>query len=152
MANDPQFMNIPADDPEYRQTILDAQESLPLFRALLRLPGEGNALVCIKTRLTVGEASAFVWLMVIKPTVDGFVASVFEIPPEFVGVKVGDKIEVASGDVTDWMYNMGGLLHGGYSLRYQRTHLAPDQQAWFDEHIGVKQYAQLPGESGDLSE
>lgn len=140
MADAPQFMAIPEADPEYQQTILDAQETLPLFRALLRLPGEANALVCVKTRLTSGEASALVWLMLIKPTTDGFVSSVFEIPPDFEGIDVGDKIEVASKDVADWMYNMDGLLHGGYSLRYQRALLPPEKQEWFDEHIGVTQY------------
>jgi len=140
MADEPQFMRIPEADPEYQRTILDAQETLPLFRALLRLPGEANALVCVKTRLTAGEASALVWLMVIKPTPSGFVTSVFEIPPEFEGIKVGDRIEVASEDVADWMYNMDGLLHGGYSLRHQRAHLPPEKREWFDEHIGAAQY------------
>ena len=140
MADEPQFMAIPETDPEYQRTILDAQETLPQFRALLRLPGEANALVCVKTRLTAGEASALVWLMVIKPTAGGFATSVFEIPREFEGIEIGDRIEVASEDVTDWMYNMDGLLHGGYSLRYQRAHLPPEKWGWFDEHIGVTQY------------
>lgn len=35
---------------------------------------------------------------------------------------------------------MDGLLHGGYSLRFQRSLLALDQHPWFDERIGVRQY------------
>ena len=128
------------DDPAYRQTIVDAQETLPEFRALLRLPGEANALVCIKTMLTVGEAAANVWLLIIKPTKGGFFASVFEIPGDFPDVEVNDRFEVADDDVLDWMYNMDGLLHGGYSLRFQRSLLPPDQHPWFDERIGVREY------------
>ena len=128
------------DDSAYQRTIIDAQETLPEFRALLRLPGEANALVCIKTRLTDGDASANVWLLLIKPTKGGFFASVFEIPPEFKNIEINDRYEVADDDVVDWMYNMGGILHGGYSLRFQRSLLPPAQHAWFDERIGVTQY------------
>ena len=141
MADEPRFQAIPEDDPESRRSVVDAQETLPEFRALLRLPGEANALVAIKTRVTAGPASAFLWLMVIKPTREGFVGSVIEVPPEFAGVAVGDQREVPSAEVVDWMYNMDGILHGGFSLRLQRSRLDPDQQAWYDERIGVTQYA-----------
>ena len=125
---------------EDRATVEDAQETLPAFRALLRLPGEANALVCVKTRLTVGARSALIWLLVIQATREGFATSVFEVAPELDGVQIGDRFDVASENVIDWMYNMGGILHGGYSLRAQRARLAPDEQAWFDERIGVTQY------------
>lgn len=127
----------PADD----RTIEDARETLPQFRALLRLPGEANALVAIKTRLVVGGSAAVVWLMVIKQTRAGFVASAIEIPPELGVVAVGDRFDVVAADVLDWMYNMDGILYGGYSLREQRATLPPDQQPAFDERIGVTEYA-----------
>ena len=124
-----------------RATVRDAQETLPEFRALLRLPGEANALVAVKARLTAGATSAEVWLMVIQQNRAGFATSLIEAPPELAGAQVGDRHEVASADVLDWMYNMGGILHGGFSLRHQRAQLDPAEQAWFDERIGVTQYA-----------
>ena len=135
-----QFAGLFADDPDLQQTIQDAQETLPEFRALLRLPGEANALVAVKTRLTVGAASAEVWLMVITTTREGFVTSAIEASPALPGVAIGDRFDVNSGAVLDWMYNMGGILHGGFSLRYQRSRLPINQHAWFDERIGVTQY------------
>lgn len=141
MADEPQFEAVPGDDPEYRATIRDAQETLPEFRALLRLPGEANALVAVKTRLAAGGRAADAWLMVIQQNRAGFAASLIEVPPGWEGAQVGDRHHVASADVLDWMYNMGGILHGGFSLRLQRARLDPAQQAWFDERIGVTQYA-----------
>ena len=130
-----------AAEPEDQAFIAEAQETLPQFRALLRLPGEANSLVCVRTRLTVGGTSALVWLMVIQQTPTGFTTSVFEIPPELTGLAVGDRFDVASADVLDWMYNLAGILYGGYSLRQQRAQLDPAEQAWFDERIGVTEYA-----------
>ena len=115
-------------------------DTIPEFRALLRLPGEANALVAVKTRLTDGDQAALVWLMLIKPTSRGFLASVFEIPPSFTTVQIGDKFEVPDAELSDWMYNMGGILHGGFSLRGQREQLPPEQRDAFDERIGVTQY------------
>ncbi len=140
MADEARSREIREHDPEGRRTVRDAQETLPEFRALLRLPGEANALVCVRTRLTVGTVSALVWLLVIKATREGFVASVFEVPPELNGLMIGDRFDVASGEVADWMYNMDGILHGGFSLREQRARLSVEEQAWFDERIGVTQY------------
>ena len=48
MPNPTHSLAITEGDPEFERTVRDAQETLPEFRALLRLPGEANALVCIK--------------------------------------------------------------------------------------------------------
>ena len=141
MADEPQMPATPEDDPENVQTVADAQATLPQFRALLRLPGEANSLVCVRTRLTVGEVSAVAWLMVIQQNRAGFAASVIEVPPGMTGIEIGARVEVASADVLDWMYNLAGILYGGYSLRHQRAQLPPDEQGWFDERIGVTEYA-----------
>jgi hypothetical protein len=46
------------------------------------------------------------------------------------------------------MVNQSGVLRGGFSLRYQRSKLAPERRAWFDQHIGVSEYAE-PGAAPD---
>jgi uncharacterized protein YegJ (DUF2314 family) len=140
MAEEPLFMAIRDSDPEFRQTVLDAQASLPEFRQLLGAGGSGEWYPCIKTRVTAGKASAFLWLLVVEGTATGFVASVFEVPPEFKGIRVGDKVAVADGEVMDWMVNQSGTLRGGFSLRYQRTKLPPERVAWFDQHVGVSKW------------
>ena len=138
---EPLFMAIRDSDPEFRQTVLDAQASLPDFRRLLRSPDCADWYPCVKTRLTAGKETAFVWLLVVRDTADGFVASVFEIPPEFEGIAVGDHITVSDSEVMDWMVNQSGLLRGGLSLRFQRSKLPPERRAWFDQHFGVSEYA-----------
>ena len=142
MAEEPLFMAIYADDPEFRQTVADAQRSLHTFRQLLHSKDSAEWCPCVKTRLTAGEETAFIWLMVVDDTSAGFVATVFEIPPEFEGIRVGDKVSVSDTEVMDWMVNQSGVLRGGFSLRYQRSKLPPERQAWFDQHVGVLEYAE----------
>lgn len=141
MADEPLFMAIRDGDPELQQAVLDAQASLPEFRRLLCAPAPGEQYPCVKTRLTAGKETAFVWLLVVGDNSTGFEATVFEIPPEFKGIAVGDRVTVADAEVVDWMVNKSGVLHGGFSLRYQRSKLPPERRAWFDNHIGVSVYA-----------
>ena len=148
MADEPLFMAIRDTDPEFRQTVVDAQASLPEFRRMLRSPGSAEWYPCIKTKLTAGKEFAFVWLLVVRDATAGFVASVFEIPPEFKGMRVGDQVTVSDAEVMDWMVNQSGLLRGGFSLRYQRCKLPPERRAWFDQHVGVSEYAE-PGAAAD---
>lgn len=101
MAEEPLFMAIRDSEPEFRQTVQCAQASLHDFRRLLCLPGSAEWCPCIKTRLTAGEATAFVWLLVVCDTSSGFVATVFEIPPEFKGIQVGDQMNVSDAEVMD---------------------------------------------------
>src|SRR4051812_36172299 len=112
-------------------------------RGIIRAAGRS------KTRLVDGEESAFIWLLVIRTKGTGFVGSVFEIPPEFKSYRVGDEVEVPQEAVMDWMVNDEGVLHGGFSLRYQRSSLPKERRAWYDEHIGVTKYVLVyrPGSS-----
>lgn len=140
--SEPQFMAVPRNDPEFQQTTLDAQASLEQFRTLLRSPESAGWYPSIKTRLTAGEDSAFIWLSVDEDTGTGFVARVFEIPKEFEGIEVGDEIDVSNADVMDWMINQSGTLQGGFSLRYQRSKLPAEERDSFDQYIGISHYAE----------
>src|SRR5262245_19943214 len=142
MADEPLFMAIRASDPAFQQSVRDAQRTLPEFRRLLQSEGVEEWHPCVKTRVTAGDERAFLWLLVVRLSPTGFVTSVFEVPAEFEGIAVGDEIEVVSDAVMDWMVNKAGVLHGGYSLRYQRSLLPPEKWAWYDEYIGVTEYAQ----------
>ncbi|HEX8472766.1 MAG TPA: DUF2314 domain-containing protein [Pyrinomonadaceae bacterium] len=141
MTDEPLFIAIRDSDPAFQQTVRDAQASLAEFRHYLQSSQAAEGYPCVKTRLTSGKETAFVWLLAVRATPSGFIASVFEIPPEFKGIQVGDMVEVSDDGVMDWMVNQNGVLHGGFSLRYQRSLLPPEKHAWYDQHIGVSEYA-----------
>lgn len=141
VTDEPLFIATRDTDPAFLQTVRDAQASLVGFRRLLQSSQAAEWYPCVKTRLTAGSETAFVWLLVVRVMRSGFMASVFEIPPQFEGVRVGDEVRVSDDEVMDWMLNQNGVLHGGFSLRYQRSLLPPEKHAWYDRHIGVSEYA-----------
>ena len=141
MSEEPQFMAVNSKTPAYQQTIAAAQSTLTEFRTLVPELLGTMAFPSVKTELRSGEDRAFIWLTVEGLSETGFIASIFEIPCEFSDLAVGDKIEVHNEAVLDWMYHDNGTIHGGFSLRYQRSLLPPEEQAAFDAHIGATDYA-----------
>lgn len=139
----PKFNQVSSEDPEYQQTVTDAQNTLDQFRAML--PEDGSpmpqAQAMVKTIIEQGENRAFMWLMNTVRDGDGFIAMFFEVPANFTEYAEGDYLRIAAEDVMDWMVNDAGTLHGGFSIRYQRSRTPEAERAEYDEYIGVERYA-----------
>jgi uncharacterized protein YegJ (DUF2314 family) len=137
----PRFDHVRSSDPVYQQTILDAQNSIEHFRAMLPSDGTGRADALIKTKLVDGEQSAFMWLK--NTAVQGayFTAELFEVPDTLPSYAIGDRFVVELEELLDWMVNESGRLIGGFSLRYNRAPLSDAEKRNFDLHIGVTEYA-----------
>lgn len=125
-------------DPAYLECVANAVKTLGTFRSMI--PQYDPHLCLIKTKLDDGHSCGFVWLFNTTISGDRFTAEVFEVPPSVPMLKVGQVFEVAYEDVIDWMINDDGTLHGGFSLRYHRANLQPDERAAFDAHVGIKKY------------
>jgi uncharacterized protein YegJ (DUF2314 family) len=137
----PKFNQIRSSDPDYQQTIKDAQNSLDQFRAMLPADGSPRMEALVKSEIIDGGKRAFMWLANTRMNRSNFVAEFFEVPATFIDHAVGDQLEISPEAVLDWMVNDGGVLHGGYSIRYQRSRLPEDEHPTFDDHIGVTKYA-----------
>ncbi len=127
-----------SSDPAYQECVANARATLDEFRSMIPRYDAHSCL--IKTKLSDGDGSCFVWLFNTTVSDDGFTAELFEVPPSIPLLTVGQVFNVADGDVVDWMINDDGLLYGGYSLRYHRANLPPEERPAFDEHIGVTKY------------
>ena len=117
MADEPLFMAIDSDNPLYQAAVEKARASMAQFLAHIAVARFTGLIPCIKARITAGDEEAFIWLMNAQPDGPDFVAEVFEIPPEFAGVAIGDEIRVPRDEILDWMVNEDGALHGGFTLR-----------------------------------
>lgn len=122
------------------QAVRSAQSNLAVLREFCDLPNAAEFNPCVRLVVSDGEASADLWLRVIALDGDGFVAAFDEVPPELTGFAPGDAIPVAAADVLDWMVNDDGDLHGGYSLRLERSRLPAEERAGFDQALGARRY------------
>jgi uncharacterized protein YegJ (DUF2314 family) len=132
---------IRSSDPAYQQTIRDAHATLAEFRSLLPADGSPRADAMVKTRISQGDESAFMWLSHTRISGRGFIAEFFEISEAFTNYQVGDELEIPEAALLDWMVNDRGTLHGGFSIRYYRSTLPPEERDDYDSYIGVTVYA-----------
>lgn len=141
---EPLFLAISNQDPEWLATVREARASVHQLRSLYSTLGEREPPVyfSIKAALRDGNGGqGNIWLLIKQLDSDGFFAAPFELPKEFTSVKVGEVIFVPETALLDWMVNEDGVLHGGFSLRYQRSRLPTEQHAAYDAHVGVTEYA-----------
>ena len=137
----PRFDHVRSSDPAYQQTILDAQESIEQFRAMLPSYGTPRPDALIKTKLVDGDNSAFMWLNNTATEGDNFTAELFEVPDTLPNFTIGVRHVVTLEELMDWMVNENGRLTGGFSLRYNRARMSDADKLDFDQHIGVTEYA-----------
>ena len=137
----PRFDHVRSSDPAYQQTILDAQESIEQFRAMLPSDCTPRPDALIKTKLVDGDNSAFMWLNNTATEGDNFTAELFEVPDTLPNFTIGVRHVVTLEELMDWMVNENGRLTGGFSLRYNRARMSDADKLDFDQHIGVTEYA-----------
>lgn len=144
----PLFMAVKSKDPAFADAIEQAQRSLSVFRRLLsetmHSPAHGGIRM-VKTFISEGNESMWLWLKLEADMADGFVASVFEAPPQFRSLKTGTMKAIKDAGVADWaIIDNEGHVHGGFSLRLARSRLPENERTSYDAHIGAKSYAPLP--------
>ena len=139
--SEPVFMALPRVDLELIAG--EAQSTLDHFRILISGP---DLLPIVKARFENAAGDAIhLWLSVESAQVDGFEAVSFEAPPEFPELASGAKRFIANDAIEDWAVSIDGVMHGGFSLRLQRSKLPePDRQS-YDNYVGAQRgWAPLP--------
>jgi hypothetical protein len=138
----PRFMAMPRKDLEL--AAMEARNSLPEFRQLIQVLGDSAYPPLVKFRVPDSE-DTWLWLVVLEAKETGFVAAVFEAPPELPQMRIGARRWLPDTEVGDWMIvGKQGVVHGAYSLRLQRERLPQYRRANFDLLIGARSYAPLP--------
>jgi uncharacterized protein YegJ (DUF2314 family) len=133
---------ISADDKGYLEAVQRARGALAEFRAMIERHGL-PALPMIRHRIEDSGVVAHLWLVVTEVRPDGFSAEMLEKPIQFKEHDADHSFDVGNAELEDWMMILDGVLHGGYTVRYQRSLLREDEKPAFDEHMGVTSYSQL---------
>ncbi|MBI3926987.1 MAG: DUF2314 domain-containing protein [Armatimonadetes bacterium] len=140
---EPLVMVISHDDPEVAAATQRARDTFPLFVEHFLCPYDyGHYLV--KSRITEGEESILLWLLVVEASLASVTAVVFEIPPEFGRHPCGTRLELTRDEILDWRITRNGTLLGGFSARMVRDRIPPEERLQYDLYTGTISYAPLP--------
>ncbi|MGO1075293.1 DUF2314 domain-containing protein [Inquilinus sp. CA228] len=126
-------------DPAMNGAIRKARDTLPVFRKYLSHPSTDVTSIQLKVRLTQGDENEHVWLADVAIQNDGFVGTITNRIEYVSGYKLGERIKVRPGSVSDWMVVTTKGIRGAYSLQ---VILAREKPA--DPHDLIGDLADLP--------
>ncbi|HEV8246645.1 MAG TPA: DUF2314 domain-containing protein [Polyangiaceae bacterium] len=130
-SGEPDVITVSSEDAAVNAAIEKARSTLSSFqKALESTPADAEGFaVKVGFRHSVGDGQEHIWLL--EPSFsDGMVAGVVNNEPVNVTtLKLGQHVSVPVGEISDWMFVQGGVLHGGYTIRALLEKESPEERA-----------------------
>lgn len=105
------------DDAAMEKAIADARASLDYFLDLAAKPPADTAGYALKVAVRDGDKVEHIWLTPFRQDESKFVGMVNNDPELVKNVKAGKPFAFGRDDISDWMYQKDGKLHGGFTTR-----------------------------------
>lgn len=132
-------INVADNDPAMNAAIQKAKDTvLQQFVPALQAPKAGQVGFAIK--YPVGDGKTFEHFWISRVTFDGkkFTGKLDNIPKLVKTVKLGQTMNIAPDEISDWMYLDNGRLVGGFSIRVLRDSLKGKEREDFDKETPFK--------------
>lgn len=122
-----QVVALPASDREMRAAVASARRTLPLFFAAFRDKRGSLYGVRIPIRDSRG-AIENIWMDVDAIEGDIIVGKIGNHPANLPELRLGSPYRASRKVISDWSYNIGQAIHGGYTTRVGLKYI-PKHQA-----------------------
>lgn len=134
--NQPDIYDVKSTDNEMNAAIEKANQTLTDFNAALLNPE--IEVKSLKVKFQNETDAEHIWLSNIEFK-DGKYSGVLDNEPEYITeYKIGDKVNVDSKNISDWMYIDNGKLYGGYTIKVLRNRMSEDEKKQFDAESGMQ--------------
>jgi uncharacterized protein YegJ (DUF2314 family) len=130
VAQDSSYIKVPNEDQEMNEAKDRARASLDHFWQKLANPGPDETGFAIKVALPYdGNNTEHIWTKDIERK-DGKISAVINnVPRDVKTVRLGQRIEVADAQISDWMYMRAGKIVGNYTMRPLLKRMPPQDAA-----------------------
>ncbi len=126
-SDDP-VISVDAKDEKMNAAIAHAQSTVEGFVERLQNPKPTDEGFSVKKKIEDGDDVEHFWLSDISYSNGTFTGLIGNDPQSVRNVKFGQRIQVNSTEITDWMYLDKGKLVGNFTLRVLLDHM-PEEQA-----------------------
>ncbi|MBS7230904.1 DUF2314 domain-containing protein [Flavobacterium psychroterrae] len=134
--NQPDIYDVKSTDKEMNAAIEKANQTLTDFNTALLNPE--IEVKSLKVKFQNETDAEHIWLSDIEFK-DGKYSGVLDNEPEYITeYKIGDKVNVDSKNISDWMYIDNGKLFGGYTIKVLRNRMSEDEKKQFDSESGMQ--------------
>ncbi|MFC0345562.1 YegJ family protein [Epilithonimonas hispanica] len=126
------------DDSEMNNAIEKAKSSIDQFRKAIISQNPNYYNFALKKRFKINDIDGeHIWISDIQYYKNKYYGLVDGIPISTKEVKLGDTIEVALEDISDWLYVYGNKVKGAYTTRVLRTRMTEKEKKEMDSLSGL---------------
>jgi len=131
-AQDSSYIRVPNEVPEMADAKAKARATLSRFWEKMDKPGPDEEGFALKVGIPYGgNNSEHIWTSYIERK-DGRIFGVIDnVPRDVKTIRVGQRIEIADAQISDWMYRRAGKIVGGYTIRPLLKRMPPEEAARF---------------------
>lgn len=125
-VSDPNVAKVRESDAAMNAAMARARETLPRFLAMSKekVPSRYS----IKMPLTTDGKTEHIWMVVTGYDGTRFTGRLSNKPAFDPAMDVGAQVEVAAGEISDWMVTREDGIYGAYTLRVLLPRLPKEQQ------------------------
>jgi uncharacterized protein YegJ (DUF2314 family) len=116
-ADKDKVVSVAADDSEMTAAIAKARRLLPQFWQTFDRREHGEKDFCLKVKITDKDKVEHFWVVDIERKDEKIFGTVNNDPEIVHNVKIGDRISIPEGDISDWLYMRDDKMVGNYTLR-----------------------------------
>lgn len=132
---DPPCFTVTGRDEEMKQAVQQARKTVGKFVTALRHPTAAQHDFEVKKRFVQGDAKEHIWLSHVTYSGHLIYGDIDNHPRKIKGLKIGQRVSVKPGEISDWAYIDKGKLVGGYTIRVLLSGCDPAVKARM-EHQG----------------
>ncbi len=134
-SGQPPVTYVSESDPKMSAAIKKAQDTVDEFIPALNSPKPTSSGFAVKMPVTDGKNTEHMWVSQVSFK-DGKFNGVLGNEPDTVKTfKLGQPVEIAKNEISDWMYIDNSKLVGGYTLRVLRDSMPEKERAEFDRSV-----------------
>ena len=135
-----------SSDEDYMQRAFEqARESFRYFWRELYwerrriVPGLDYAMVkiCFLDTINGEEVGEHMWINDVEFDGETIYGTLVNEPDTVQNVKVGDQVSAKIGEMSDWLFAIGGRAYGGFSVQAMRSRMQKDELAEHDAAWGL---------------
>jgi uncharacterized protein YegJ (DUF2314 family) len=125
------------DDLEMNAAMNTASQTIDVFKKALASNDSNYKFFAIKSRFDIPNGEEHIWLKNIFIKNNNFWGIVDSKPITTSEIKAGDKIQIKTEMISDWMFIDCGKLKGGYTIRILRARMSEDDKKRFDSENNI---------------
>lgn len=111
------IITVEPNDPEMVAAIAKARETLPEFWRAFEKRDHGESDFALKVKITDNRGTEHFWATGIERRDGKTMGTVNNDPNIVASVKIGDRVEISEGDISDWLFMRDGKMVGNETLR-----------------------------------